>query len=160
MGVALVPWACQYDRRLAVGRKLDDLSGDGQRIEQQHLIAVVDCVGRNHSRLTRRLSGARKALAKRLVLGPRPVRVRCLPVPQARPQLAHGRMLNHMERNPEFYAARDQRTRASAIRSQERRRLRSSARAAAARRFAGIAARRASTARLSRTFTWGTSCAK
>ena len=48
----------------------------------------------------------------------------------------------------EFYFFRDQRTRASAIRSQDRRRLRSSARAAAARRFAGIAARRASTAKL------------
>src|SRR6187200_792978 len=46
----------------------------------------------------------------------------------------------------EFYAARDQRTRASAIRSHERRRLRSSASAAAASTFAGMAVRRASTA--------------
>jgi hypothetical protein len=44
-----------------------------------------------------------------------------------------------------FYATRAQRTRASAIRSHDRRRLRSSARAAAARRLAGMAARRAST---------------
>ena len=41
----------------------------------------------------------------------------------------------------ETYVARDQRTRASAIRSQERRRLRSSASAVAAKRFAGIATR-------------------
>ena len=39
----------------------------------------------------------------------------------------------------EFYAARDHWTSASAIRSHDRRRLRSSARAAAARRLAGIA---------------------
>jgi hypothetical protein len=49
----------------------------------------------------------------------------------------------------QFYASRAQRAKASAIRSQERRRLRSSARVIAVRRFAGIAARRASTARLS-----------
>ena len=59
-----------------------------------------------------------------------------------------------------LYAARDQRTRASVSRSQDRRRLRSSARAEAARRLTGIAARRASTARLSRRSTCGTSYAK
>jgi hypothetical protein len=51
-------------------------------------------------------------------------------------------------RQDEAYAAfvRDQHTKASAIRSHDRRRLRSSANAGAARRFAGIAPRRASTA--------------
>jgi hypothetical protein len=58
---------------------------------------------------------------------------------------------------PKFYAARDQRTRASEIRSHDRRRLRSSASAEAARRFAGSAARRVSTAWLSRRLTCGTS---
>jgi len=55
------------------------------------------------------------------------------------------------------FHSRDQRTRASQARSHDRRRLSSSARAAAARRFAGIAERRPSTARLSRRSTWGTS---
>src|SRR3954453_17791282 len=60
---------------------------------------------------------------------------------------------------PGLYAARDQRTTASAIRSQDRRRLKSSARAAAARRFAGIAVRTTSTARLPRRSTCVISCA-
>jgi hypothetical protein len=54
----------------------------------------------------------------------------------------------------EFYAARDHRTSASAIRSHDRRRLRRSASAVAASRFPGIAASRASTARLSRRSTF------
>jgi hypothetical protein len=57
----------------------------------------------------------------------------------------------------QFYAARAQRTSASAIRSQDRRRLMSSARAAAAKRFAGIAASKASTAWFSRRPTLGVS---
>jgi len=60
----------------------------------------------------------------------------------------------------QFYAVRDQRTRASAIRSHERRRLRSSASAAAANAFAGIAVSRASTAWLSRISTFFVSSTK
>jgi hypothetical protein len=66
----------------------------------------------------------------------------------------------NLDRIAEFYAARDQRTSASAIRSHERRRLRSSARAAAASVFAGIAVRSASTAWLSRMSTFFVSSTK
>ena len=50
----------------------------GQRIEEQQPLSVVDRVGRH-------------VLAPRL--GRPPLRVGCLPVPQARTQLAHGTML-------------------------------------------------------------------
>src|SRR5688572_26562854 len=79
LGVAPVPRARQHDRRLAAGCELVDLARWGQRVEQQQTLAVVDRVGRDHL----------VPLLSRL-----PVRVRCLPVPQARLQLAHGGMLN------------------------------------------------------------------
>jgi hypothetical protein len=64
----------------------------------------------------------------------------------------HGRARVSVSRG-NFYASRAHRTRASAIRSQDRRRL-GGRRAPAAKRFEGIVASRASTARLSRTPTF------
>jgi len=66
--VALVPRGNKHDPRLAVGRELDDLARRGQRVEEQEMLTVVDCVRRDH-------------LAPRLAR--RPVRVRCLPMPEA-----------------------------------------------------------------------------
>jgi hypothetical protein len=77
-GVSLVPRRRQHDRRLAPRRKLDDLARRGYRIEQQQTAAVVDRVGGN------RLAPPH---------APFPLRVRCLPVPQARRQLTHDAML-------------------------------------------------------------------
>ena len=77
-GVALVPRTRQDDRRLAPCRKLDDLARRGDRIEQQQKVAVVDRIGGNQ--LTPPHT-------------PLPIGVRCLPVPQARPQLGHDAML-------------------------------------------------------------------
>ena len=79
LGVAPVPRACQHDDRLAAGRELVDQARRSQRIEEQQPLAVVDRVGRDH------LAPVRFRL---------PVRMRRLPVPHARLQLAHGGMLN------------------------------------------------------------------
>ena len=66
----------------------------------------------------------------------------------AREILQRAAALIEQVRQDEAYAAfaRDQRTKPSATRSHDRRRLRSSARAAAAKQFAGIAPSSASTA--------------
>ena len=76
--VALVPGRGEHDRRLAAGGEVHELARHGQRIEEQQLLTVVDRVGGN-------------VLAPRL--GRLPLRMWCLPVPQARTQLAHGAML-------------------------------------------------------------------
>src|SRR6266849_1346489 len=73
-----MPRRGEHDRRLAAGREVPKLARHGQRIEEQQPLPVVDRVGRH-------------VLAPRL--GRPPLRVRCLPVPQARTQLAHGTML-------------------------------------------------------------------
>jgi hypothetical protein len=76
--VALVPRRRQYDHRLALGRELLELRRNGQRVEEQQALAVVE-----------RIRGD--------ALGPpilgRPVRMRSFPVPQAWSQLAHGAMV-------------------------------------------------------------------
>jgi hypothetical protein len=63
-----VPRGGEHDHKLSVGRELDDLFRHGERVEEQQMLAVGDGIGRHLS-------------APRLVR--RPVRVRCLPVPEA-----------------------------------------------------------------------------
>jgi hypothetical protein len=66
--VALVPRGGEHDHKLSVGRELDELLRHGERVEEQQVLAVVVRIGRHLS-------------APRLVR--RPVRVGCLPVPEA-----------------------------------------------------------------------------
>ena len=81
-------------RSPAGGRLSSTISRHRQRIEQQHLVAVVDRVGRNHSRLSRRFSvAARHFRAPRS----RPHQSgRGSAMPQAL-ATRHRRMLNHMQ---------------------------------------------------------------
>ena len=65
-------------RRLAASSEANELARHGERVEEQQLLTVVDRVGRH-------------VLAPGL--GRLPLRVWCLPVPQAGSQLAHGAML-------------------------------------------------------------------
>ena len=74
--IPLVPRRGEHDRRLALGRQHLDLARHAQRVEQQQAFVVVDRVGRN-------------VLVPRLARAP--VRMGCLPVPEAPLQLAHGR---------------------------------------------------------------------
>jgi hypothetical protein len=76
--VALVPRRGQHDRRLPLGRERLDLARHAQRVEEQHVFVVDDRVGRDVL-----VPG----------LGRPPLRMGCLPVPQARANLAHGTML-------------------------------------------------------------------
>jgi hypothetical protein len=76
--VALVPGRGEHDRRLAAGRAVHELARHGQRIEEQEALPVVASA----------VGGDRAVERERVVL-----RDRCLPVPKARTQLAHGTML-------------------------------------------------------------------
>src|SRR5207244_565479 len=80
LGVAPVPGARQDDRRLALRRELLDLGRRRERIEQQQAHAVVDRVRRDQ-----------RPPPLPLV----PLRVSCLPVPDAGSNLAHGPMLRN-----------------------------------------------------------------
>jgi hypothetical protein len=42
--VALVPWGGEHDHRLSAGYELIDLARHGQRVEEQQMLAVVDCI--------------------------------------------------------------------------------------------------------------------
>jgi hypothetical protein len=73
--VAPVPGARQHDRRLAEDGTIDELARKGERIEEQEAPVVLD-----------RIRGDELTP----VLTRLPLRVRCLPVPDARLHLVHG----------------------------------------------------------------------
>jgi hypothetical protein len=86
-GIALVPRAGQHDRRVAAGRELLDLARQGQRVEQQQTVTVLDCVG-----------GDLLAVPLERAVSRPPLRVRCLPVPQAGLHFPHRAILRRSGR--------------------------------------------------------------